>query len=100
MARCDPEQLPLDLVDENEEALNAMEALDAQPLIHVAIFLIIIFAFYCHSVVVELDEVLHAGDGGLLALTGLRHLITHFSQPCVHELLVVVNQRFDVELIP
>jgi hypothetical protein len=72
-----------------------MEALDAQPLIHVAIF-----TFYCHSVVVELDEVLHAGDGGLLALTGLRHLITHFSQPCVHELLVVVNQRFDVELVP
>lgn len=87
MLLCDLYKLSLDLVDEHEEALDAVKALLIQQL-----ELIVCLAPDVYLGGIELYQVIRTHHRWLAVLVDLCNLVANFSQPLVHELAVVVDR--------
>ena len=74
MALCDPKELSCALVDEQEEATNAPEAMNAKQL-----EVNFLLTFDVQFLSEELGQILQAHDAtGRLLIVLLAHLVTHF----------------------
>lgn len=96
VALCDPEEFSRVPVDEEEEATNAPEAVNAKQL-----EVIVLRTFDVQFLSVEFDEILQAHDAvGRLLIVLLAHLVTHFREPLIHKLPIVFSRRSCDQLLP
>ena len=86
MVLSDLDELSLDFIDQHKEALDAMEASDAD----VLELLFCLAPNFC-LLMEELNQVIHIHHM-LWLLVYLYSPVTNFSQPLVHELAVILDQ--------
>ena len=86
MLGSDLNELSLDFIDQHKEALDAMEACDAD-ILEIFFFL----APHVYLFMEELNQVIHIHHM-LWLLVYLYSPVTNFSQPLVHKLAVILDQ--------